>query len=84
MSMESGRFSLLPMTLIDLWKIREENGSFFAYLQNETDNYLLSYLAIPYFPDWNGMIVQCMGGLSMNGSSVCKDLPYVIAGKEEK
>ena len=26
---------------------------FFAYLQNEMDNYLLSYLAVPYFPDWN-------------------------------
>ena len=53
---------------------------FFAYLQNEMDNYLLSYLAVPYFPDWNKkMVVQCNDGL---GSS--KNLSYIIAGKEEK
>jgi hypothetical protein len=53
------------------------NGRFAAYLQNNpvVDNYLLSSLILPYIPEWNGTIVQCMNG------PTSKELPYVITGK---
>ena len=55
----------------------EEHGRFFAYLQNNgaMDNYLLSYLVIPYIPEWTGTQVQCMNGLAS------KSLTYVVTGK---
>ena len=58
--------------------VQDDERQFFAYLQN-TNNYLLSYLAVPYIPDWNGMTVQCM----LN-EFVYEDLPYNITGKEKQ
>ena len=56
------------------------DGRFFAYLQNypATDDYLLSYLVIPYIPEWNGMTVKCMN------RPIYKDRLYVITGKSSK
>lgn len=57
--------------------VDDEDGRFFAYLQNNgaMDNYLLSYLVIPYNPEWNGTLVQCMNG------PISKDLHYIVTGK---
>jgi hypothetical protein len=62
----------------DQHQFDDEDGRFFAFLKNNPaiDNYLLSYLFIPYIPEWNGMLVQCM-----NGPNNSKELPYVITGK---
>jgi hypothetical protein len=57
----------------------DEDGRFFAFLQNNPaiDNYLLSYLVIPYIPEWNGTVVQCMNG----PNSRPKNLSYIVTGK---
>ena len=63
-------------TANDSHRLNDDHGGFFAYLQNNgaMDNYLLSYLVIPYNPEWNGTLVQCMNGL------ISKDLPYTVTG----
>ena len=64
-------------TANDSHRLNNEHRGFFAYLQNDgaMDNYLLSYLVIPYNPEWNGTQVQCMSG------PVSKNLTYVVTGK---
>ena len=73
-----------PLQINELFSVNDSNcrrfvadNGYFAYLQNNgaTDNYLLSYLVIPYNPEWNGTQVQCMSG------PVSKNLTYIMTGK---
>ena len=73
-----------PPIIQKLFSVNESNSGrfvadnrYFMYLQNNgaTDNYLLSFLAIPYNLEWNGTEVQCMSG------PVSKNLIYVVTGK---
>jgi hypothetical protein len=50
------------------------DGKYFTFL-HAMDNYLTSYLVIPYNLEWNGTVVQCMSG----SVSVSKD--YVVTGR---
>ncbi len=51
------------------------DGRYFAAFLQTMDNYLISYLVIPYNLEWNGTVVQCTNG----PVNVSKD--YIVTGR---